>query len=312
MRSFENISAQQTLSFGNIEKGCFCDFQNVDYQYRYFYNYFSSFTGKEKDPETGYSYFGSRYLDHELTTAWLSVDPMADKYPSLSPYAYCAWNPVKLVDPEGEEIWIKIGSSILENNRIRWTRDGSYYEDGTPYEGGNEFADQTILALNYLYSDEGANIILSKFHGNTEYDIVISETLGITICNVMSCGNDKYGYFPSKKQVIDFNPYIGLAQPTSEDNSQEAYMAPFICLLHEFGHIYNAVSDLKSFNERKATIDEDYDNLEEKTVIQDYEHPVAGRNGMLQRTSHQLDKKGLRLIKTSGSMSSTPINNIEK
>ncbi len=29
---------------------------------------------------------------------------MADKYPSISPYAYCAWNPLKLVDPEGEEI----------------------------------------------------------------------------------------------------------------------------------------------------------------------------------------------------------------
>jgi len=59
------------------------------------------FTGKEKDPETGYSYFGARYLDHELMTMWLSVDPMADKYPSLSPYAYCAWNPVKMVDPDG-------------------------------------------------------------------------------------------------------------------------------------------------------------------------------------------------------------------
>ena len=35
-------------------------------------------------------------------TGWLSVDPLADKYPSLSPYAYCAWNPVKLVDPDGE------------------------------------------------------------------------------------------------------------------------------------------------------------------------------------------------------------------
>jgi len=30
-----------------------------------------------------------------------SVDPMSDKYPSISPYAYCAWNPVKLVDPDG-------------------------------------------------------------------------------------------------------------------------------------------------------------------------------------------------------------------
>ena len=48
------------------------------------------FTGKEKDEETGYGYFGARYMDHVLTTMWLSVDPMADKYPSISPYAYCA------------------------------------------------------------------------------------------------------------------------------------------------------------------------------------------------------------------------------
>jgi hypothetical protein len=31
----------------------------------------------------------------------LSVDPMADKYPGISPYAYCAWNPIMLVDPDG-------------------------------------------------------------------------------------------------------------------------------------------------------------------------------------------------------------------
>ena len=66
--------------------------------------YPSSFTGKERDEETGYGYFGARYMDHELMTMWLSVDPLADKYPSISPYAYCNWNPVKLVDPDGEEI----------------------------------------------------------------------------------------------------------------------------------------------------------------------------------------------------------------
>ena len=64
----------------------------------------SSFTGKERDEETGYGYFGARYMDHELMTMWLSVDPIADKYPSISPYAYCAWNPVKLVDPDGREV----------------------------------------------------------------------------------------------------------------------------------------------------------------------------------------------------------------
>ena len=31
---------------------------------------------------------------------------MSDKYASLSPYVYCADNPVKLVDPDGEEVWI--------------------------------------------------------------------------------------------------------------------------------------------------------------------------------------------------------------
>ena len=61
-------------------------------------------TGKERDEETGYGYFGARYMDHELMTMWLSVDPMADKYPSLSPYNYCAWNPIRLVDPDGREI----------------------------------------------------------------------------------------------------------------------------------------------------------------------------------------------------------------
>jgi len=68
------------------------------------YNERFTFTGKERDEETGYGYFDARYMDHELMTMWLSVDPMADKYPSISPYAYCAWNPVKLVDPDGREI----------------------------------------------------------------------------------------------------------------------------------------------------------------------------------------------------------------
>ena len=60
-----------------------------------------TFTGKERDEETGFGYFGVRYMDHELMTMWLSVDPLADKYPSISPYAYCVWNPVKLTDPDG-------------------------------------------------------------------------------------------------------------------------------------------------------------------------------------------------------------------
>ncbi|MBR6130499.1 MAG: RHS repeat-associated core domain-containing protein [Bacteroidales bacterium] len=62
-----------------------------------------TFSAKERDAETGLSYFGARYYSSDLSI-WLSVDPMSDKYPSLSPYVYCADNPVKLVDPNGEEI----------------------------------------------------------------------------------------------------------------------------------------------------------------------------------------------------------------
>ena len=30
---------------------------------------------------------------------------MADKYPSMSPYNYCAWDPIMLVDPDGKLPW---------------------------------------------------------------------------------------------------------------------------------------------------------------------------------------------------------------
>ena len=42
---------------------------------------------------------------------------MADKYPSISPYAYCAWNPVKLVDPDGRE-WDPSALTQEQQNKL--------------------------------------------------------------------------------------------------------------------------------------------------------------------------------------------------
>ena len=67
------------------------------------YNERFKFTGKERDGETGYDYFGARYYSSPFSH-WLSVDPLADKYPNISPYAYCHWNPVKYIDPDGKRI----------------------------------------------------------------------------------------------------------------------------------------------------------------------------------------------------------------
>ncbi len=84
------------------------------------------FAGKERDEETGYSYFGARYYDSDLSGLFLSVDPMADKYPSISPYVYCAWNPIKLVDHDGREIddyfsnsGKYLGTDNSESNNVR-------------------------------------------------------------------------------------------------------------------------------------------------------------------------------------------------
>ncbi|MCQ2335640.1 MAG: RHS repeat-associated core domain-containing protein [Paludibacteraceae bacterium] len=58
--------------------------------------------GKELDAETGLYYYGARYYD-PTTALWLGVDPLAEKYPGVSPYVYCHGNPVVLIDEDGCE-----------------------------------------------------------------------------------------------------------------------------------------------------------------------------------------------------------------
>ena len=79
--------------------------------------FYPASSGKEKDSETGYHYFGARYYNSDLSL-WLSVDPMSDKYPNLSPYNYCLWNPLRVIDPDGRDGWDKImgyGIGIITN-----------------------------------------------------------------------------------------------------------------------------------------------------------------------------------------------------
>jgi RHS repeat-associated protein len=88
--------------------------------------------------ETGFSCFGARYYDSDILTGWLSVDPMADKYPNISPYAYCAWNPVKLVDPDGRDwyqsddgstLWVKGNETYIEKDAVKYKNIGEYYTE---------------------------------------------------------------------------------------------------------------------------------------------------------------------------------------
>ena len=63
------------------------------------------YVGKERDEETGLYYYGARYY-----AAWIcrfvSVDPFAKKYQSISPYCYVANMPIIAIDPDGRKIKI--------------------------------------------------------------------------------------------------------------------------------------------------------------------------------------------------------------
>ena len=62
------------------------------------------YAGKERQDGTvtpNLVNFGARMYD-PLTGSWLTPDPLAHKYTSLSPYVYCAANPVNFVDPDGK------------------------------------------------------------------------------------------------------------------------------------------------------------------------------------------------------------------
>ena len=188
-----------------------------------------AFTGKERDEETGYGYFGARYMDHELMTMWLSVDPMADKYPSISPYAYCAWNPVKLVDPDGEEIWIV----NKEGNRIK-------YLSGMNMDGYDKYTKETIRALNKLSTTKTLGSKIKILCETSQFSIDITESEGETewIPNKYDNTND---YLP-QNQSINFDPSLGI-----EDIFTEEIMSPANCLGHELGHLCGAIENPKDF-----------------------------------------------------------------
>ncbi len=64
------------------------------------------YNGKELERIAGldlYDY-GARWMDSKIGARFTTIDPMCEKYYDISPYAYCAGNPVNLIDPDGRII----------------------------------------------------------------------------------------------------------------------------------------------------------------------------------------------------------------
>ena len=140
-------------------------------------------TRKERDSETGFSYFGARYYDSDILTGWLSVDPMADKYPSLSPYAYCGWNPVRLVDPDGMEIAMNDDWYKDAKGHVHWDANVHSQAD---LKNGESYIGRTAC----MVAEGDDNIIYGDQYGRTHSSVPLS---AITITAERSASNNKKG-----------------------------------------------------------------------------------------------------------------------
>ena len=195
-----------------------------------------TFSAKERDPETGYSYFGSRYYSSDLSI-WLSVDPQSDKYPSFSPYVYCANNPIKLVDPNGEEIVItetvdKNGNKVVD---IKFTATLANRTSKDISKSDMEaYKNDIVKGINYIYGgqkDDGTIV-------NVNVDINILENGELldplstrhTINIVDKLDNPKH-VGEAEIGGGSMGILIGVCDGSYSDNSLKRTVA------HEFGHL---------------------------------------------------------------------------
>jgi len=185
-----------------------------------------TFSAKERDSETGYSYFGSRYYSSDLSI-WLSVDPMAHKYPSLSPYVYCANNPVKLVDPNGEEIFVGEDFYYLNGNLYyKGTKDIYVPEQGT-------FEEKALNSLNKLQSTKQGGELMTPFEGETGKDVIIKNASNNPHTpGKVEVNDEVYSQGAFKSATIYWNPNGDELFKTLEPNATTD-------LGHEFSHVYD-------------------------------------------------------------------------
>ena len=114
------------------------------------------------------------------------MDPLAEKYYSISPYAYCAGNPVDAVDPDGEQIYILSNSKKnlefwegvglllkTEDGRKLWNEYASsdkkdIYIGVNSFKSEDESAGHAVKDINLSGAIKDNKIDISKLDNNRE------------------------------------------------------------------------------------------------------------------------------------------------
>jgi RHS repeat-associated protein len=126
------------------------------------------FSGKEKDEETGFGYFGARYY-YDYLSIWLSTDPHADNYPHLSPYNYCSNNPIMKIDPDGKDEW-ELNS---ETGKISWISDKD--ENGKDILRNQDRSDKVNVTKGVLTKKVGGFANNEEWETNNNKEVLLIE-----------------------------------------------------------------------------------------------------------------------------------------
>ncbi len=94
--------------------------------------------------------------DNSSAIRWYSIDPLAEKFASISPYVAMANNPILFTDPDGQEVWVSYG----DNQRAQY-RDGKLYDDkGKEVSTDDKFANAVVKYLGMMNeSDIGKTVV---------------------------------------------------------------------------------------------------------------------------------------------------------
>lgn len=140
------------------------------------------FTGKERQSMVNNSIYDSFARFQNTTGRFMSIDPKAESFYHISPYTYCAGDPINLVDPDGEIIkdpdgmvdeFVKHIKSI-----IRDVMSANDIADDIKYQLLNAF-EQTIRELRRLKRSK--DIFTIEFDPNIEYGETKWENNGVLI-----------------------------------------------------------------------------------------------------------------------------------
>ena len=254
-------------------------------------SYRYGFNGKEKLDElhdnSGDSYdFGARILDVRLGR-WLSCDPLESHYPQLSPYNFVNNNPLLYVDDDGRIIKLH----YKENGKDKYL----IYEPGVKPSTNNKAVQQFHEAVTTIMKNDADNTF-QKIH--EESQIVV-----FNIGNHINEDETKSEIYKNKTFIkinVFWNPNLGLVL------TNDGELTPATALLHEAAHALrrlqtNSKKEFDKFIEDKKDNGTDYDNNEEKRVIDKVETPYVKKTNKTSKEKQgtRKDHRGFT-IKTKG------------